>query len=192
MNVGAGRFTGDPLARAVGQCRAAIQAHGEFDAHPGQSLFHALHEPDVEFSSLVLHEPRLNGDASPQQRVSALPAHARVGVLNGKHDARDTRFDQGIGAGRCAAMMAAGLEGDIRRCAGDGLLRRAKCHNFGMRLARALVATFANDAIALGDNTSNPRIGMGCIQASLGESQCPRHCEAVEFSEHTSPASDRP
>jgi hypothetical protein len=62
-----------------------------------------------------------------------------------------------------------------------------------MWLAGALMETLANDAIAFGDNTSNPRVGMGCIQTSLGESQCPRHREAVEFSEHyASPASDRP
>ena len=89
--------------------------------------------------------------------------------------------------------MAAGLEGDIGCCPGDGLLGGAKCHDLGMRLAGTLMETLANDAIAFGDNTSNPRVGMGCIQTSLGESQCPRHREAVEFSEHyASPASDRP
>jgi hypothetical protein len=81
-------------------------------------------------------------------------------------------------------MVAAGLEGDIGCGPGDGLLGRAKCHDLGVRLAGPLVETLANDAIPPGDHASNPWVGMGCIQASLGESQCPRHRKAVEFSEH--------
>jgi hypothetical protein len=81
-------------------------------------------------------------------------------------------------------MVAARLEGDIGCCACNRLLGRAKRHDLGVRLPGALVKPFANDAIAFGDDTSNPRVGMGCFQTSLGESQCPRHCEAVEFSEH--------
>jgi len=93
LDVGPGGFARDPLARAVGEGRAAIEAHGELDAHPGEALFHALHEANVEFSGFVLHEPRLNGDTGAQERIGALPAHARIGVLNGKHNARNARFD---------------------------------------------------------------------------------------------------
>jgi hypothetical protein len=58
--------------------------------------------------------------------------------------------------------------------------------------AGPLVETLADDAIALGDNTPNPRVGMSCIQTPLGERQSPRHREAVEFSEHYITSLDRP
>jgi hypothetical protein len=93
LDVGARGFAGDPLARAVGEGRAAVETHGEFDAHPGEPLFHALHEANVEFSGFVLHEPRFNGDTGAQKRIGALPAHARIGVLDGKHNARNASFD---------------------------------------------------------------------------------------------------
>jgi len=93
LHISARRLASDPLRSAVGQSRAAIQAHGEFDAHPGEPLFHALHEANVEFRGFVLHEPRLDGDTGAQERIGALAAHARIGVLDGKHDARYARFD---------------------------------------------------------------------------------------------------
>jgi hypothetical protein len=169
LDIGAGGFAGDPLARAVGEGRAAVEAHGEFDAHPGEALFHALHEANIELSGFVLHEPRFNGDTGAQKRIGALPAHARIGVLDSKHDTRDARFDQGIGAGRCAAVVTARLERNVRRRASNGLLGGAQRHDFSMGLAGALVPAFANDAITLGEYTSNPRVGMSCFQASLSE-----------------------
>ena len=80
--------------------------------------------------------------------------------------------------------MAARFESDVGRGPCHRLLSRAQRHDFSVRLSRALVIALANDAIALGDDTSNPRVGMSCFQSSLSEGQCPRHGEAIKFSEH--------
>jgi hypothetical protein len=121
LNIGARGFAGNPLASAVGQRGATVKTHCEFHAHPGQSLAHALHEPNVEFGCFGLHEPRFDGDAGTQKRVGALAANARIRVLDSEYDARDTRLDQRVDAGRRAAMMAAGLQSYVRSCARDGL-----------------------------------------------------------------------
>lgn len=66
-------------------------------------------------------------------------------------------------------MVAAGFERHVRRCASNGLLGGAQRHDFSVGFAGALVPAFANYAITLGEYTSNPRVGMGCFQASLSE-----------------------
>jgi hypothetical protein len=38
-----------------------------------------------------------------------------------------------------------------------------------MRFTGALVPSFGDDAIVLGDDASNPRIGMSCFQTPFGE-----------------------
>ncbi len=88
--------------------------------------------------------------------------------------------------------MTAGFECYICGCAGNGLFGRAKGSNFRMRLASAFMPTFGNDAIALRDHASNPRIWMRCLETPFCERQSSRHRESIKFSEHTSPASDRP
>jgi hypothetical protein len=169
LNVVASVFTGDPLARAVGQRGAAVQTHREFDAHPREPLPHALHETDVELGGFRLHETGLDGNASAQQRISALATHAGVRILDREDDASNARLNQRINTGWCATVMTTGLECYICGCACNGLFGCANGSNFRMRLAGALVPAFGNDAIALGDNTSNPRIWMRCFQAAFGE-----------------------
>ena len=66
-------------------------------------------------------------------------------------------------------MVAARFERHVDRRASNGLLGGAKRHDFSMGFAGALVPAFANYAITLGEYTSNPRVGMGCFQASLSE-----------------------
>src|SRR6202022_4318238 len=111
---------GDPLTRPVRQRGAAIQAHREFDAHPGQTVLHTLHETDVDLSGLRLHESRLDSDPRAQQCVGPLATHARVGILYSEDNAPDTRFNQGIHAGRRTTVMAARLEGYIYGRARNG------------------------------------------------------------------------
>jgi hypothetical protein len=89
--------------------------------------------------------------------------------LDSEDDARDARLDQGVDAGRRPAVMATGLERYICSCTCNGLFRCAKGSNFRMRLAGAFMPTFGDDAIALGDNTSNPRIWMRCFETPFGE-----------------------
>ncbi len=104
--------------------------------------------------------------------------------MDSENDAPDARLDQRVDAGWRAPVMTAGLECYICSCARHGLFGCAKGGNFSMCLAGALVPTFGDDAIALGDDTPNPRIWMCGLEAPFGERKSPRHRESVKFSEH--------
>jgi hypothetical protein len=187
LHIIAGMLTRDPLTRPVRQRSATVQTHREFDAHPGQTVLHPLHETDVELSGLRLHEARFDSDPGAQQCVGTLATHARVGILYSKDNARDTRFNQGVYARRCTTVMAAGLESYICRCAGNWLLGGAKGCHFRMRFPGTLMPSFRDDPLAFRNDTANPGIWMSCLEHPLGERQCARHCKSIKFSEHHLP-----
>jgi hypothetical protein len=192
LHIIASMFTSDPLTGPVRQRSAPVQTHRKFDAHPGQTVLHTLHETDVDLSGLRLHETRFDSNPGAQQRVGTLATHARVGILYGEDNARDTRFNQGVYAGRRTTVVAAGLESDICSCARNGLLGGAKGCHFRMRLPGALMPSFRNDPLAFCNDTANPGIWMSCLETPLGERQCARHCKSIEFAEHHITASKRP
>jgi hypothetical protein len=192
LHIIASMLTSDPLTRPVCQRSAPIQTHRKFDAHPGQAVLHPLHETDVDLSGLRLHEARFDSNPGAQQRVGTLATHARVGILYGEDNARDTRFNQGVYAGRRTTVMAAGLESYICSCARNWLLGSANGGHFRMRLPGTLMPPFRNDALAFCNDTANPGIWMSCLEAPLGERQCARHCKSIKFGKHHITASKRP
>src|SRR5260370_15249342 len=105
-------------------------------------------------------------------------------MLDSENDASNARLNQRVDTRGRATVRTTGLECYICGCTCNGLFGCSNGSNFRMRLASALVPAFGNDAIALGDNTSNPRIWMRCFQAAFGERQGPRHRESIKFSEH--------
>jgi hypothetical protein len=192
LHIIAGILTGDPLTRPVCQRSTAVQTHRKFDAHPGQTVFHPLHETDVELSGFCLHESRFDSDPSAQERVGTLSAHAGVGILYSENNARDARFNQGVNAGGRATVMAAWLESYICSCARNWLLGGANCCHFRMRLSGTLVPAFRDDPLTLRNDTANPGVWMSCLKTPLGERQCASHCKSIEFAEHYVTASNRP
>jgi len=192
LHVIAGTLAGYPLARTIRQRCAAVQTHRKFDAHPGQTVFHPLHETDVDFSGLRLHEPGFDGDPGAQQGVGALATYTRIGILYGENHARDTRFDQRIHAGGRATEMAARLECYICSRTRNRLLRRAQRRHFRVRLPSTLMPAFRDDPLAFRYDTANAGIWMSCLETPLGERQCTRHRQSIEFRKHYITASQRP
>ena len=192
LHVVAGTLAGYPLTRTVRQRGAAVQTHRKFDAHPGQTVLHPLHETDVDFSGLRLHEPGFDGDPGAQQGVGALATYTRIGILYGENHARDTRFDQRIHAGGCATEMAARLECYICSRTRNWLLRRAQRRHFRVRLPSTLMPAFRDDPLAFRYDTANAGIWMSCLETPLGERQCTRHRQSIEFRKHYITASQRP
>jgi len=81
-------------------------------------------------------------------------------------------------------VVAAWLECHIRGCACNGFLRGAKGRDFRVRLTGPLVPTLADDPVALGYDTANPRVGMSCLHTTLGQRERACHCQSIEFTEH--------
>jgi hypothetical protein len=184
LHVIAGMLTSYPLTCPVRQRSAPVQTHRKFDAHPGQTVLHPLHETDVDFSGLRLHQARFDSNPRAQQSIGTLATYARVGILYGEDNACDTRFNQGVYAGRSTTVVAAGFESDVCSCTRNWLLGGAKGCHLRMRLPGPLMPSFRNDPLTFCNDTANPGIWMSCLEAPLGERQCARHCNSVEFAEH--------
>src|SRR3954469_14691176 len=105
----------------------------------------------------------------------ALPGHFRVGILDRRHHARDTRSDDGVGAGRRLADMRARLQRHIQRRAAGGLAGARKRLRLGVGPAACLgPSTADNNAIADHDRADR-WIGPGAALPASAERQCQLH-----------------
>ena len=99
-----------------------------------------------------------DADAALAQPRHATAADLRVGVLEGDHDAGDSRFDERIRARRGAAMMRAWLQGDVGGPA-SGRVPGGR-QGFGLRvgLAGSSVEPLADDVSVAHDDAPDPRV----------------------------------
>ncbi len=75
--------------------------------------------------------------------------------------------------------MRAGFEADIHRGAFGALTGRFQRVNLGMRLARTLMPTLANDLAGIDDDAAHHRVGTGCILAERRHLQRPGHVRMI-------------
>src|SRR5262249_61922085 len=103
----------------------------------------------------------------------------RIWIFQRRDDARDTRTDNGISAGRCFAVMRAGLKRHIH-C---GALRQFLCAperlDFRMRAAAILGPASANDDAVLHDHGADRRIWRGAAEIAATERERKTHVALV-------------
>ena len=179
LHILARSLAGDPAAFSTRQCRAAVEARGELDDDPWPAASHARDEARIELARLALEQPAVHGDSGRGEPRDAAAVDARIGVAHRIDDARDTRRDERIGAGRRAPVMAAGLERDVGGRAARGCSRRAKRHRLRVREAGPLVPSFRNDAIAACDHAADTRVRVRRPKAAARELERPRHVPFV-------------
>ena len=112
------------------------------------------------------------------------------GVSHGDDDSRDTGGEDGVGAGRGFADMAAGFERDIEGCPPHvfGVFGgRAKGVDFRVRAAEVFVIAFGNDPVALRDDGADHGIRFDVALTVLGERECAVHAVDVEGREDWHP-----
>ena len=78
MAVGARGLAGDPLALAVRERRAAVEARRDLHAHPRPAARHARDEADVQLARFVGQQPDVDGD--PGARAAARAPCAAAGL----------------------------------------------------------------------------------------------------------------
>ena len=178
------RLRRNPLTLSIGQRGAAVQRRRHFQPHPRPAARHARDKADVEFDRLCFQQPGLDGNPRRAQFLKALPRHLGIGIAHGRHHALDARGHHRISAGRRAAVMAARFQRDIQGRAPGALARRSQRMHFGMRLAGALVETFAHHSAALHHHAADTRIGRGRVQAAPCQGQGALHVFIVGSSEH--------
>ena len=89
-----------------------------------------------------------------------------------------------IGTRGGAALVGAGLQGDVHGGTAGVVAGRPQRGDFCVCLPGALVPTLPDDALAAGDHAPNPRIRVGRFHAAGSQGQRPLHRRAVEVREH--------
>ena len=101
----------------------------------------------------------INRDARIAKPLVAGARHFGVRVFKRGDDARNSRSDDGIGAGRRLAKMRAWFKRDIERRAARGLPGTAQRLDLGMGPAAGLRPAASNDDAVFHDHRTNGRIG---------------------------------
>ena len=107
----AGGWAADPLASAIGQGGAAIQAHGPLQNPERPAGTHAMQESPVLLQGLVAQHSADHLQASLTQLANPPPIHTRVWILKSNHNTTDTGLHHRLTAGGSAAVMAARFQG---------------------------------------------------------------------------------
>jgi len=177
LDGGPGGFAGDPVGLAGlvgrgGRGDAAVEGHGDFHEDEGALRLAPMGEGFVEAAGFWLAEADGGLDAGGLQGLEAVAGDGGVGVDGGGDDAADAGGDEGLGAGRGAAGVVAGLEGDVGGAALDrvpGLLCGFESGDFGVVALLVLVPAFAGDlAGTIQEDAADGGIGRGEGDASAG------------------------
>ncbi len=179
MDATARGFAGDPLAAAGPGRELAVQRHGPLGENPRASAVNQLQVGGVQLPRFLLQQPPFHLDAGLLQFRDAASSHLGKRVLVRHHDPAHGGPDQGSGAGRRLAVMAARFERHVQRRAGGGGARGGEGFDFGVRTAEPRVPAFANDPLALGDHTADQRIRLDGALAAEGQFQGAGHTAAI-------------
>ena len=182
VGVGPGRIAGDPPARAVGGRGAPVEAGGQLEDHV-RATGGAVGE--VRGQLVADHRGGDAGrhvDARGPEPVDPPPADLRIGVGERDDHPADPGGHQGVGAGRGAAMVAAGLERDVHGGAAQveaGVAGRGQRHSLGVRAARRLCRPLGHAPVGGHDHAPDPRVGRRGRAHAGGQLDRPQHVPVV-------------
>ncbi len=142
----------------------AVRAQGQLEHHPGQAGLDELEEGGVELGAGGPQDAFLDGDAVSLEDGHAASVHPGVGVPDPHHHPADAGPDEGAGAGRGAAVVAAGLEGHVGGGAPGILvpvLRVPQGHDFPMGVPGAGVYSPPQHLPVPDQHAAHGRVGTG-------------------------------
>jgi len=157
---------GDPLALAGLGGDAAVERRRQLERDERPPLAHAQEEPGIELGRLLGAQPSLDDDAGGAQLGDALAGDARIGILDRYDDADEPGGDQGVGAGRRPAPMAARLEADIGGGAAGSRAGAGQRLGLAMRPAARLGPAAPDDAAVPDDDAADRRVGPDLAEAA--------------------------
>ena len=132
MDFGAGLGAGEPVGRcgaaSLGRrSEVAVGGEGGFEREERAPMLDGVGEGQVELACRLLFDADADGDAGGVKLPEALTAYERVGIFCGHDAAGDAGGNQGVGAGGGAAVVRAGLEGDVGRGSADVVAEGCGC-----------------------------------------------------------------
>ena len=173
-----GRGARDPLAVAGVGGDPPVEALGPLADDPGPGGGAELDVGGEQAAGLVLHDSGDDLDPAAAQRRQALAADVFVGVFHGCDHPGDLRLEDGFGAGRGLAVVAAGLQGDVQGRPGRVGPGRASGRDgldLGVRAAETAMVAFAQDLPVADDDRADHGIGLDGPAAQGGQLQRPGH-----------------
>ena len=174
LHVAAGRFPGDPSARAVRKGGPPVEARGELQAHERPAARGAPEEPGVEVGRGPRDLRAVGGRRLDSGRPQALEPAARdprVGVPNGGDHPGHPGLDERGGAGRRPAVVAAGLEGHVGGRAPRPRPRHLKGAHLGVGLSRPPMPALADDFPVPRQHAAHPGIRVGGEEPAAREGE---------------------
>jgi hypothetical protein len=166
----AGLRSRDPARLPVAGGDQAVARDGDLELHEGAVPRHAQEVAGHHPARLLGAYPYVELHASIAKHGEAAAGDLRVGVLHGAYDAADAGGRDGIGAGRCATVMRAGLERDVHRSAARPVTGSRQGEALCVRPA-TLLRPAARDDLArrlVGDDGTDSRVGRRAAQHAMG------------------------
>ena len=161
--MGSGNRAGDRDLALPSHANEAIGGNGKFQSHLRPVVRFLNQIGGKALAGFPRHAAGFDFDARSPQHGMTLFIDAVVGIGHRRHHAGNAGIDQRLRAGRCTAMMGAGLERDIGSGAsreGPGL---SQCQRFCMRPAAGRGHAASNHVSAFPiithQNTGDRRIG---------------------------------
>ena len=176
MHPGARRRSADPLALAIGQRRAAIQAHGPLEHPPGPAGLDPMDEGAVLMSGVNGQHTADHLQPRIPQSLQSTAGNAGVGIGERHHHPPHSSGKDRFSAGRRAAVMAARLQGDDDRAASGGVTGLGQGNGFSVGLTGTGMKPLTNQApFGIEHHRTHEGIGAGMAFGEGGELKRPAH-----------------
>lgn len=167
VHIAEGGGGAEPLV-AVGAGEFAVEGKGGFADDPGFSGGDPVVERTVEGGGFPGEDAGGDGDAFFSEEAVGPAGVGGVGVGGADDDAGDAGREDGVGAGRGAAVCAAGFEGDVEGGAFRGMSVAggvAEGGDFGVGSPGASVPALADDFSAFDEQGADAGIGIRASEA---------------------------
>ena len=179
MHPRAGGGAADPLAVAVGQGRAALEAHGPLENGQGPAVAAAVQKGAVLAGRLLLPHARDHLQPRRPQPGQPVPRHPRIRIGESHHHPRQPRRDHRVTAGWRAAVVAAGLKGHHQGATPGPHSRLPQGAHLRVRLPGPGMEAFPHQRPRrVQHHGAHQGVGAGAALAQAGQLQGPLHPEA--------------
>ena len=158
----------DPLAFACSCRYLAIQRGCQFKRDHRPFLGHMHQEASIQRLGFCLHQANIDLNTSLAELIDSTAIHSGKWIHRRNHDPPNASMDQGHGARRRPAIMAAGLQCDVSRRTERKGASTVQGLDLGMMARRWLGPTAPNDLAVPGNDAADRRIGPGSTKTALG------------------------
>ena len=169
MNALAHRLPGDGDGLAPGRPGFAVGGDRELEHDLGTALAHAPDMAGMVVPGFLGADADFDRNARSTQPPMAFARNFGIGVFERRHDPRNARGDDGVGAWRRLAVVRAGLQRDVERRAARRRAGAPQGLDLGMGPATGLGPAAADNGAVLDDDRAHGRVRPGPAQSAPAE-----------------------